>query len=100
MTLAERLEKYSIPEPNSACLLWVAGALHNGYGSIRVSVGRRRSRAMLAHRVAYELTRGPIPVGLQLDHLCRVRSCINPQHLEAVPQRVNLLRGIGFAGAN
>lgn len=50
-------------------------------------------RPTVAHRVSYELYRGPIPEGLVLDHLCRVRGCVNPNHLEAAPQRINALRG-------
>ena len=49
----------------------------------------------MAHRVAYELTNGPIPDGLELDHLCRVRHCVNPSHIEAVTHRENTLRGTG-----
>jgi len=50
--------------------------------------------------VAYELECGPIPDGLVLDHLCRVRACVRPGHLEAVTQRVNLLRGRTIQAAN
>jgi hypothetical protein len=46
--------------------------------------------------VAYELAKGPIPDGLVIDHLCRVRHCVNPEHLEAVPHRVNTLRGVSY----
>lgn len=52
----------------------------------------------LAHRRVWKLVKGEIPAGLQLDHLCRVRRCCNPAHLEPVTQRENLLRGEGFAG--
>jgi hypothetical protein len=45
-----------------------------------------------AHRVAYELAVGPIPPGLQVDHLCRVRDCVNPAHLDPVTKRENNLR--------
>lgn len=54
--------------------------------------------AKAAHRMAYEHFKGPIPDGLYIDHLCRVRCCVNPDHLEAVSNRENILRGVG-AGA-
>ena len=49
----------------------------------------------LAHRVAFEAYRHPIPEGLTIDHLCRVPACINPDHLEPVTLRINILRGVG-----
>lgn len=61
---------------------------------------RFNGEKQLAHRLAYEFIRGPIPDGLQLDHLCRVRRCVNPAHLEPVSQRENLIRGEGWAGKN
>jgi hypothetical protein len=73
------------------CWLWT-GSLSNGYGNIRPRNGEPMMRA---HRFAYELLVGPIPEGLHLDHLCRVRHCVNPDHLEPVTQRVNTLRGFG-----
>lgn len=78
----ERVEK------TESCWLW-HGRLHKGYGHI-VVVGV----AQPAHRFAYELLVGPIPAGLQLDHLCRVRHCVNPTHLEPVTCKENLNRGI------
>lgn len=74
----------------SGCWLWTARLNRNGYGMF-MDPDSKRSR--VAHRYAYEVARGPIPEGLQLDHLCRVRHCVNPDHLEAVTQRENLLRG-------
>lgn len=53
-----------------------------------------------AHRFIYEQLVGPIGGGLQLDHLCRVRHCVNPDHLEPVTQRVNMMRGQGLAARN
>lgn len=85
----ERLWERAIPEPNSGCLLWTGYVQpQRGYGMIRV--GRTMK---LTHRVAYELTKGPIPDGLELDHKCRVRSCMNPDHLEPVTHLENIRRG-------
>ena len=53
-----------------------------------------------AYRLAYEITKGPVPKGLEIDHLCRNRACLNPFHLEAVTRRVNVLRGFGACGNN
>lgn len=53
-----------------------------------------------AHRFSYEFANGPVPDGLQLDHLCRNRLCVNPGHIEPVTQRVNMLRGISPAAEN
>ena len=70
------------------CWLWTGPLNPNGYAQFSVE-GRR----VYAHRFAYELLIGPIPDGLQLDHLCRVRHCVNPKHLEPVTCQENLLRG-------
>ena len=77
-----------MPEPNSGCWLWT-GALNNkGYGVFHIN-GKMR----LAHRVAWEVDNGSVPAGLEIDHLCRTRSCVNPQHMEAVTHHENVLRG-------
>lgn len=70
------------------CWNWTGATGPNGYGYFGAPKGSSR----LAHRFAYESTNGPVPEGLQLDHLCRNRRCVNPSHLEAVTQRVNTLR--------
>jgi len=57
-------------------------------------------RKEYAHRVFYEMFKGPVSDGLQIDHLCKVRCCVNPNHLEAVTQRTNLLRGESAAAKN
>jgi hypothetical protein len=71
------------------CWEWTAARDPRGYG--RVHVTGKRGMA-LAHRVVYEFLRGPIPSGLELDHLCRRPCCVNPDHLEPVSHRVNSLR--------
>jgi len=76
----------------SGCWLWTAGATKAGYGLFRF-----QDAARYAHRVTFEALRGAIPDGLELDHLCRVTFCCNPDHLEAVTHKVNLLRGTGPA---
>lgn len=71
----------------NGCWIWGA-AKTNGYGVIQHS-----GRIQRAHRVAYEALIGPIPKGLELDHRCRNRACINPSHLEPVTSYVNIMRG-------
>lgn len=75
-------------ERTETCWLWRGHIAANGYGSF--SLGHRES--IRAHRYTYELYVGHIPEGLSLDHLCRVRNCVNPIHLEAVPIRENHMR--------
>jgi hypothetical protein len=84
----QRFDSKWTPEPNTGCWLWFATINADGYG--RVS---RDGRNQLAHRVSYELRRGTIPEGLCIDHLCRVRRCVNPDHMEVVTKGVNTLRG-------
>jgi hypothetical protein len=79
----------------TGCWEWAASLNMGGYGQYVL-----RRRHYVAHRFSYEQLAGPIPKGLHLDHLCRVRHCVNPEHLEPVPQRINTLRGIGFAAQN
>lgn len=73
------------------CWLWDMSCTTGGYGQLFY-----RGRNSYSHRVAYELLKGPIPEGLQLDHLCRNRSCCNPAHLEPVTSRENSLRGMCY----
>lgn len=78
------------------CWLFTGSLDKDGYGLIGVKgLGTQR-----VHRLAYTVLRGPIPVGMEIDHLCRVRNCMNPAHLEAVTRRVNSLRSESFAAVN
>ena len=74
------------------CWPWLAAIKSDGYGNFF-----RNGKSVGAHRVAYELLNGPIPAGLVIDHVkdrgCTHRDCVNPAHLEAVTNRVNILRG-------
>jgi hypothetical protein len=80
------------------CWPWQGSTFKSsGYGQIHVRLRAGKWSSTVAHRVAYEIYRGPIPDGSVLDHLCRNRSCVNPAHLEAVDDRTNILRGTGFA---
>lgn len=72
------------------CWLWLGGKQSEGYGHFHL-----QGQNVYAHRYAYEFCVGPIPNGLTIDHLCRVRACVNPDHLEPVTTRENTLRGIG-----
>lgn len=79
------------PEPNSGCWLWSGYIMPNGYGVVNFN-GRR----WLAHRLVFTIERGRIPDGLEMDHLCRNRCCVNPDHLEPVERVVNVRRGSAF----
>lgn len=83
---ARFMDKVS-PEPNSGCWLWTAACDKDGYGLFKAD------RLQGAHRYAFELFKGEIPKGLQIDHLCKVRCCVNPDHLEAVTFQENMRRG-------
>ena len=87
-----------IPEYNpqlGPCWLWTGSVEVAGYGTIEKN-GKKRK----AHIVVYEMVKGLIPDDLEPDHLCRVRSCCNPSHLELVTHRENVLRGSGPSAEN
>jgi HNH endonuclease len=71
------------------CWLWITVHDQRGYGTFRLT-GQRKKH--FAHRLAYEHWIGPIPAGLEIDHLCRTPQCVNPWHLEAVSHQVNIQR--------
>lgn len=82
-----RLEDRGYQTP---CHIWQGAILPNGYGQ---EWDNDRNRMVAAHRRTYERAHGPIPGHLELDHLCRVRACVNPGHLEAVTHLENMRRG-------
>src|SRR6185369_13442505 len=100
-TINEKAQGISIPAYSAAaqerfwskvdasgdCWIWRGTDDGKGYGVMHL--GRTTTTA---HRFAYTLLVGPIPPGLQIDHLCRNRACVNPDHMEPVTQRVNSLR--------
>ena len=92
-SLYERLDARI--DKSGACWLVNRGTT-NGRGYARIIDGGRR---MLAHRLMYERYIGAIPEGLELDHLCSNTRCVNPEHLEPVTHRVNLMRGKSPIGA-
>jgi hypothetical protein len=79
------------------CWLWLGSKSVEGYGLINPG---RSGGTSKAHRVSYEISVGPIPDGLTIDHLCRTPGCVNPSHLEPVTHRENILRGGGWAAQN
>lgn len=81
---------FSRVEKTESCWLWL-GATNSGYGYINFP---RQSRMGAVHAILYRYFVGPVPKGKELDHLCRVRNCVNPAHLEPVSRRENTLRGM------
>lgn len=99
LPILTRLMRRTVYEANG-CLTWHGKRDAQGYGRIEVRTGPGEGRTAQTHRVAYEALVGPIPDGLQLDHLCRNTGCWRPDHLEPVTCRENLLRGNTFQARN
>lgn len=77
------------------CLTWTAFKQSNGYGKFGLD-----GKSQYAHRVAYTALVAPIPDGLMIDHLCRNRACVNVEHMEAVTNQINILRGETIMATN
>ena len=84
----EKKVRYIIND--NGCWIWQLNKNYKGYGYVGIN-----GKLVRAHRYYYEQAKGKIPKGLQLDHLCHVRSCVNPEHLEAVTLTENVRRGMG-----
>ena len=87
-TLLERFEDKYIPEPNSGCWIWLGALAPQGYGMIKDGNNDNRR----AHRISFNLFKGNISDELEIDHLCRNKACVNPDHLEAVTHKINVNR--------
>lgn len=94
LRIADARERFdTFYEKSEGCWLWTGSLTFDGYG-----IFRENNRRTGAHRFAYEYFVGPIPAGLQIDHLCRVRNCVNPAHLDPVTNAENTTRA--YAAAN
>ena len=85
--LPERVASKIVPVTESGCWVWLGATVHE-YGQLGIN-GKRT----LAHRFCYEFFKGPIAQDQTIDHLCFVKPCVNPDHLEVVSLRENILRG-------
>ena len=87
-----------VDKTSGECWLWTGYVTPDGYGRFRPQ--GRKTRVVSTHRWVYEQLVGPIPAGLTIDHLCRVRNCLNPAHMEPVEHRVNNARGTSPTAIN
>lgn len=96
MTTEKLLQRFwSKVEKTSTCWLWRGPLNTKGYG-----LWHANGRRFMAHRTSYAIMGGAITKEDQLDHLCRVRNCVNPAHLERVTNKINILRGEGLTAQN
>lgn len=91
LRIEEKIERVT----ESGCWIWLGACQPTGY-----SVVRFNGKAARAHRVIYKIVFGSIPEGFELDHLCRVRCCVNPHHMEPVTHTENLRRGETIGAKN
>lgn len=101
--MRRRLARHYVIDADTGCWLWTKSLTKYGYAKVKVAAAPgdwSRSQTTVAHRVMYEEYVGPIPEGMTLDHLCRVRHCVNPEHLEPCTRAVNTMRGDGPCARN
>jgi hypothetical protein len=93
----ERFWKFVMPVPFAGCWIWLGYVDKAGYGRISIPYKNKNykqpHKAALAHKAAYEHFVGLVPEGLELDHKCRTKCCVNPDHLEPVTRKENIRRG-------
>ncbi len=98
MKLGHRIPSKIVPMVfynGTPCIPWAGYITTRGYGGLTIN-----GKTTLAHRAVYENVIGPIPPGLVIDHLCRNRSCVNPEHMEPATNKENVLRGAGITADN
>lgn len=84
---------WSKVDKTETCWLWTGKLDRVGYGDRTIGPGHDNAHRDFPHRIAYRLFVGPIPDGHEIDHLCRVRHCLRPDHLEVVTHAENMARG-------
>jgi len=100
-TITERFWKYVDKCGENECWEWRGALDKEGYGRLYTHVADNGVVRMVgAHRLSWEIHKGPISKSLQIDHLCRNRKCVNPGHLEPVTCAVNIRRGLTGKGLN
>lgn len=95
LPIRDRLERLSTPSGD--CRVWQGGTDRHGYPEIKI--GGRSGKQVLAHRVSYTEHVGPIPDGMEIDHTCHNRLCVNPAHLEPVTGEENIRRAMAYYGS-
>lgn len=97
MNITEKIRQTVEYDTNGGCWLWRGWVSPEGYGK---GYDPKIKRNKPAHRLSYESFVGPIPDGLVIDHLCRVRSCVNPAHLRVATNTENVMCGVGITAKN
>ncbi len=94
----QRIQQNSLNDSSTGCLTWLGSTCRNGYGRIRVTESDGTRFMKSVHRLCWEHANGEIPDGLQIDHLCHVRNCVNTKHMRLVTQAQNTQNVASNAG--